>query len=197
MSEQTENTKTPETVDNDTSVESRRKLLKASLSAGAFPALMSLANRPLACTTGGKKTTRPSGFCSMKMAASYTGPKCQVVGCDPSYWHGLPQTSWPCNKTTKCRTVFGYCGNAAFDNLTLDQALTCGYDFPKWCAAAYLTACSNSTAAQVCGKADLIAIWKGCGSGANGYRPYAGSNGWSQTDCVAFLKSTYSGVIKL
>lgn len=187
-------------VSQETTVERRRRLLKAGLS--ATPILMSLSSRSVFAG----KSTRPSGFCSMKVGTSSPGNKsCYVSGKTPSTWcsqaestyHGWPSGCYP--KTvkyygsyvctaTKCKDLFGslrLSDKTCYD--VMRGAVGSADDFDKWCIAARLNARAGLTSG-VCEESDVQAMWTECNSKGY-YEPMAGQK-WSKADCIAYLKST-------
>jgi len=179
------------------SIEKRRRLLKAGI--GIAPVLMSLSSRSVyAC-----QTTRPSGFCSMKVnTSSPGGTKSQCSGKTPSTWcyqvsthpklnHGWPDGCYP--KTykgtsavaTKCRDLFGSIDQTC---LNVMAGTASGTDeFHQWCVAARLNAKAGLTG-SVCTERDVQAMWSECNTKGY-YEPTAGQK-WYKADCVTYLKST-------
>lgn len=182
----------------ETALEKRRRLLRAGL--GAAPVLMSLSSRSVFAS----KTTRPSGFCSMKIGTSSPGGGKQVCnGKPPETWcqqaqqvnHGWPTRCYPKTRktptpetATKCGDLFGHGTQHATKKCLDVMAGTAGTDeFAKWCVAARLNARAGLTG-SVCTESDVQAMWSGCNS-IGYYEPTAGQK-WTKADCVSYLKST-------
>ena len=186
----------------ESSIEKRRRLLKAGL--GAAPVLMSVSSRSVyAC-----QTTRPSGFCSMKIGTSSPGGQkkacngkspttwCQQVWTQPAYTHGWPTNCYPKTysgakiQATTCGQLFAgttvHANKSCYD--VMRGAVTTD-EFYHWCVAGKLNARHGLTSA-VCTEADVLAMWSDMA--AKGYyEPTAGQK-WTKADCVAYLKSTCS-----
>jgi hypothetical protein len=186
-------------------MERRRRLLKAGITAA--PILMSLPSRSVyACLTAGT-TTRPSGFCSMKVGVSSPGGsgKCSVSGKSPSawcqeaqywsYWNRTwPQDRYPKDftwggkdvKPTKCGQLFGWGLHADKTCLEVMQGKV-GDEFHRWCVAAHLNADANLTS-SVCTTTDVWNMWHDCNN--KGYYEVSAGQRWTPADCVTYLKST-------
>jgi len=182
-------------------MERRRRLLKAGITAA--PILMSLPSRSVyACLTAGT-TTRPSGFCSMKVGVSSPGGsgKCSVSGKCPDTWKQVTQfpqwpqgcypiktkswwggTEWP----TTCGEVFGGGAYAGSTCLEVMQGKA-GAEFHRWCVAAHLNARAGLTT-NVCTITDVWNMWTDCNT--KGYYEVSAGQHWTPADCVTYLKST-------
>lgn len=180
-------------------LERRRRLLKAGITAA--PILMSLPSRSVyACLTGGK-TTRPSGFCSMKVGVSSPGGsgKCTVSGKCPDTWkqkaefpywpsdcHPVTTRTWRgIRRATTCGDIFG--GGAYASRTCLEVMEGAGAEFHRWCVAAHLNASSGRTA-SVCTVTDVWNMWTDCNT--KGYYEVSAGQHWTPADCVTYLKST-------